>query len=87
MPENPRYPSVPVAQTPIFENGIHVGYRVAMKLQKAETTHEEAVDVIIGAEQAAALAAGSVEAFTAWASAQVDANDLVAKANAALDAL
>ena len=87
MPEKPRYPSLPVPQEPLFQNGIHVGYRVSVKLQKAETVHEEGVDAITGAEQAATLAAGSIEDFTAWARAQVEANDLVAKANAALDAV
>ena len=86
MAETPRYIPIPAAQPPIFdENGIHVGYTVAVALQKGTTAHEEAVDVITGAEQAAALAAGSIEAFTAWNKAQVEEHDLVAKANAVLD--
>lgn len=72
---------------PILDNGLHVGYRVAVRLVKGEIAHEEAVDVVTGAEQAATLAGGTIEAFTAWVSAQVDAHDLVAKANTALDAV
>lgn len=87
MPEKPRYPSLPVPQEPLFQSGIHVGYRVSVKLQKAETMHEAAVEVITGAEQAATLAAGSIEDFTTWVRTQVEANELVAKANAALDAV
>lgn len=88
MPETPRYPTLPTLQELVFDSaGVHVGYRVAVKLQKGTTVHEEAEDVVVGAAQAADLAAGSIEAFTAWNKAQVEALDLVAKANAALDAL
>lgn len=87
MAENPKYLSLPVAQEPLLDNGLHVGYRVAVRLIKGEVEHEEAVDVVTGAEQAATLAEGEIGAFTLWVKAQIDANDLVAKANAALDAL
>jgi hypothetical protein len=88
MAETPRYAPLPAAQPPIFDdNGVHVGYTVAVRLQKGETTHTESVDVIVGAEEAARIAAAPVSEFTAWNKAQVEEHDLVAKANAALDAL
>jgi hypothetical protein len=82
----PRYPSRPTIQAPIFENGTHQGYRVALTLQSGALIHEEAVDVIIGPEAAAALAAAPLPEFTAWVQAQMAAHDLVARANAALAA-
>ena len=87
MAETPRYPSLPAEQGIVLDAGVHVGYRVAIKMQKGSTVHEEAVDVIVGPEQAAALAGGTMEAFTAWNQQQLVAYDLVAKANAALDAV
>ena len=87
MPENPRYTPLPAAQPSIFDdNGVHVGYTVAVTLQKGEVSHTESVDVLVGAEEAARLASDLTE-FTAWNKAQVDAHDLIAKANAALDAV
>lgn len=87
MPEDPRYEPVPASQEHIYDDGIHVGYRVALKFKKGETVHEEAVDVVVGAAQAATLANGSSVAFTTWQFGQVEAHNLVAKANEALDAL
>lgn len=88
MSERPRYVSVPTRQAPITDaSGVHVGYRVAVTLQKGEHTHEEAVDVVVGPEEAARLAAALDDEFTAWNRAQVEAHDLIGKANAALDAL
>ena len=88
MPENPRYAPMPVAQPLVFdENGVHVGYTVAVKMKKGEVEHTESVDVIVGAEQAAQLASGDAIAYTAWNKTQVDTYDLVTKANAALDSL
>lgn len=87
MAENPRYIPVSAGQPPIFdESGMHVGYTVAVTLQKGETRHTQRVDVIVGADEAARLASGTIEEFTAWNKARVIENDLVAKANAALDA-
>jgi hypothetical protein len=60
---------------------------VSLLLQKGTTRHEEAVDVIVGAEQASALAFGSVENFTAWYNSQLEEHELVEKANAYLDGL
>jgi hypothetical protein len=86
MPENPRYAPMPVEQPLLFDaNGIHVGYTVAVKLKKGEIEHTESVDVVVGAEAAAQLAAGDMTAYTTWNKSQVDAHDLIAKANAALD--
>ncbi|NHQ74562.1 hypothetical protein HAT86_08805 [Roseovarius gahaiensis] len=88
MPETPRYTPVSAAQPPIFdENGIHVGYTVAVAMQKGDTRHTESVDVIVGPDEAARIAAASIDAFTAWNKARVIEHDLVAKANAALDTM
>lgn len=88
MPENPKYTSVSASQKPVFDgNGVHVGYTVAVAFQKGETKHTESIDVIVGADEAARLAAAPVSEFTAWNKQQVDAHDLVAKANAALDSV
>jgi hypothetical protein len=87
MAESPRYIPFPAAQPPIFdENGIHVGYTVAVALQKGEIRHTESVDVIVGPEEGARIAAAPIEEFTVWNKACVIEHDLVAKANAALDA-
>lgn len=86
MSENPRYTPLPVAQPPVFDDsGLHVGYKVSVRLQKAGYTHTESVDVIVGAEEAARLSAASLSEFTAWNKAQVEKYDLVVKANKALD--
>lgn len=88
MAENPRYTPLPAAQPPVFDDaGVHVGYTVAVRLQKGEIAHTESVDVIVGAEEAARLAAAPVSEFTAWNKAQLVQHDLVAKANAALNDL
>lgn len=79
---------MPAEQPLIFdENGVHVGYTVAVKMKKGTVEHTESVDVVVGAEAAAQLAAGSMDAYTTWNKSQVDAHDLIAKANAALDAV
>ena len=88
MAETPRYTPVPAAQSPIFDgSGVHIGYTVAVTLQKGGTRHTESVDVIVGPDEAARIAAAPIDAFTAWNKACVIEHDLVAKANAALDAL
>jgi len=85
MPENPLYTPVAAAQQPIFDDkGVHVGYTVAFTMQKGDVAHTESVDVVVGAEEAARLAADLSE-FTSWNKSQVDAHDLIAKANTALD--
>lgn len=88
MSEEPRYVSVPSAQAPIFdEEGIHVGYVVSVKFQKGSTIHEESTEVILGASEAAIVAAYSMEEYSTWNHGKVLEHNLVSKANLALDAL
>jgi len=86
MAETPRYLSLPFANSPVIEDGVHVGFSVGVTLTHDSQTATETVDVICGPEQAAALATGPIEAYTAWSRQALIDHDLVAKANAAMDA-
>ena len=86
MAETPRYLSLPFANTPVVQDGQHVGFTVGVTLTHEGQTVTQAVDVICGADQAAALTTGPIEAYTAWSRQALIDHDLVAKANAAMDA-
>ena len=86
MAETPRYLSLPFANGPVMQDGIHVGFTVGVTLTHEGQTVTEAVEVICGANQAAALTTGLIEAYTAWSRQALIDHDLVAKANAAMDA-
>lgn len=86
MAETPRYLSLPFANAPVLQDGQHVGFTVGVTLTHDGHTVTETVDVICGAEQAAALTTGPIEAYTAWSRQALIDHDLVAKANAAMDA-
>lgn len=85
MAETPRYLSVPFSNTPVFQNGQHMGFTIGVTLTHDGKTVTEAVEVICGPEQAAALSTGPVEAYTAWSRQALIDHDLVAKANATMD--
>ena len=87
MAETPRYLSLPFPNGPVIEDGQHLGFTVGVTLTHDGQSVTEAVDVICGAEQAAALLAGPIEAFTAWSRQALIDHDLVARANAAMDAV
>lgn len=86
MAETPRYLSLPFANTPVLQDGQHVGFTVGVTLTHEGQTVTEAVDVICGADQAAALTTGPIAAYTAWSRQALIDHDLVTKANAAMDA-
>ncbi len=86
MAETPRYLSLPFANSPVMQDGIHVGFTVGVTLTHDGQTVTEAVNVICGADQAAALTTGAIEAYTAWSRQALIDHDLVPKANAAMDA-
>jgi hypothetical protein len=86
MAETPRYLSLPFPNSPVIQDGLHVGFTVGVTLIHDGQTVTEAVEVICGPEQAAALTAGPIEAYTAWSRQGLIDHDLVAKANAAMDA-
>ena len=86
MAEMPRYLSLPFPNSPVIQDGVHVGFTVGVTLVQDSQSVTEAVDVICGADQAAALLAGPIEAFTTWSHRAVVDHDLVAKANTAMDA-
>ena len=86
MAETPRFLSLPFPNSPVIQGGIHVGFTVGVTLTHEGQTVTEAVDVICGAEQAAALTTGPIAAYTAWSRQALIDHDLVAKANAAMDA-
>jgi len=86
MAETPRYLSLPFPNTPVLHDGQHVGFTVGVTLSHDGQTVTESIDVICGAEQAAALTTGSIEAFTDWSRQALIDYDLVATANAAMDA-
>jgi hypothetical protein len=86
MAETPRYLSLPFANAPVFQEGQHVGFTVGVTLNHEGQSVTEAVDVICGPEQAAALSTGPIEAYTAWSRQALIDHDLVAKANAAMNA-
>ena len=86
MAETPRYLSLPFANTPVLQDGQHIGFTVGVTLTHDGQTVTESVDVICGADEAAALTAGPIEAYTAWSRQALIDHDLVAKANAAMDA-
>ena len=86
MAETPRYLSLPFANTPVLQDGQHIGFTVGVTLTHDGQTVTESVDVICSAEQAAALSTGPITAYTAWSRQALIDHDLVAKANAAMDA-
>ena len=86
MAEMPHYLSLPFANSPVIQDGVHTGFTVGVTLVQDSQSVTEAVDVICGADNAAALLAGPIEAFTTWSHQAVVDHDLVAKANAAMDA-
>ena len=86
MAETPRYLSIPFANSPVIQEGVHIGFTVGVTLTHDGHTVTEFVEVICGAEQAAALTTGPIEAYTAWSRQALIDHDLVAKANAAMDA-
>jgi hypothetical protein len=86
MAETPRYLSLPFANSPVIQDGIHVGFTVGVTLTHEGQTVTAAVDVICGPEQAAALTTGPIEAYTAWSRQALIDHDLVAQANAGMDA-
>ena len=86
MAETPRYLSLPFANTPVLQDGQHVGFTVGVTLIHDDQTVTQSADVICGAEQAVALSTGPIEAYTAWSRQALIDHDLVAKANAAMDA-
>ena len=86
MAETPRYLSLPFANAPVFQDGQHVGFTVGVTLTHEGEIVTEAVEVICGPEQAAALSTGPIEAYTAWSRQALIDHDLVAKANAAMNA-
>jgi hypothetical protein len=86
MADTPEYLSMPFANTPVFADGIHVGFTVGMTLAHEGQTVTEKVDAICGNAQAAALSAGPLEVFTDWSRQAVIDHDLVARANTAMAA-
>jgi len=86
LPQAPRYLSLPFANTPVLQNGQHVGFTVGVTLSHDGQTVTESIDVICGTSQAAVLTTGSIAAFTAWSRQALIEHDLVATANAALAA-
>ena len=86
MAETPRYLSLPFANSPVIQDGIHVGFTVGVTLTHDGQSVTESVDAICGRDQAAALTTGPIEDYTAWSRQALIEHDLVAKANAAMDA-
>ena len=86
MAETPRYLSLPFPNTPVLQDGQHVGFTVGVTLTHEGESVTEAVDVICGPEQAAALSTGPIAAYTAWSRQALIDHDLVAKANTAMNA-
>jgi hypothetical protein len=86
MAENPRYLSLPFANSPVIQDGVHMGFTVGIMFVHNGHIITEQVDAICGADQAAALLAGPVEAYTAWSRQIIEDHDLVARANAAMAA-
>jgi len=86
MAETPRYLSLPFPNSPVIQDGIHVGFTVGVTLTYEGQTVTEAVEVICGPEQAAALTTGPIQVYTAWSRQALIDHDLVSKANAAMDA-
>jgi hypothetical protein len=86
MAETPRYLSLPFINAPVLQDGQHVGFVVGVTLTHEGETVTEQIEVICGPQQAAALSTGAIEAYTAWSRQALTDHDLVAKANAAMDA-
>jgi|GEM_PF-1551530 len=86
LPQAPRYLSLPFANRPILQDGQHVGFTVGVTLSHDGQAVTESIDMICGAEQAAALTTGSIADFTAWSRQALIDHNLVATANAAMDA-
>ena len=85
-PQAPRYLSLPFPNTPVLQDGHHVGFTVGVTLSHDGQTVTEAIDVICGTAQAAVLTTGSIVDFTAWSRQALIEHDLVARANATMDA-
>jgi hypothetical protein len=86
LQQAPRFLSLPFPNTPVLQNGQHVGFAVGVTLAHEAETVTESVEVICGPEQAAALSTGPIADFTTWSRQAIIDHDLVAKANAAMDA-
>ena len=86
LPQAPRYLSLPFANRPILQDGQHVGFTVGVTLSHDGQAVTESIDMICGAEQAAALTTGSIADFTAWSRQALIDHNLVATANAAMAA-
>jgi len=86
MADTPEYLSMPFANTPVFADGIHVGFTVGITLAHEGQTVTEQVDALCGEAQAAALSAGPLEVFTDWSRQAVIEHDLVARANTVMAA-
>ena len=86
MAETPRYLALPFPNSPVIQDGVHVGFTVGVTLTHDGQIITEQVDAVCGADQAAALLAGPVEAYTAWSRQIIEDQDLVARANAAMAA-
>ena len=86
MVETPQYLSMPFANTPVFADGVHVGFTVGITLGHEGQTVTEQVNALCGDAQAASLSVGPLEDFTAWSRQMVIDHDLVARANTAMAA-
>jgi len=86
MVETPQYLSMPFANTPVFADGVHVGFTVGITLGHEGQTVTEQVNALCGDAQAASLSVGPLEDFTAWSRQMVIDHDLVARANSAMAA-
>lgn len=87
MTETPRYLSMPFINAPVLQSGEHVGFVVGVTLTHNGQSVTEQVEAICGKEKAAALMAGHIEAYTEWSRGILEEHDLVARANAAMDAI
>jgi hypothetical protein len=86
MAETPRYLSQPFYNAPILQDGVAVGFVVGVTLTHDGQTVTEQAEAICGPEQAAALLTGSDEAFATWSHSMLMQHNLVARANAAMEA-
>jgi hypothetical protein len=86
MADMPRYLALPFPNSPVIQDGQHVGFTVGITLAHEGQTLTEQVDAVCGPDQAAALLAGPVEAYTAWSRQIIEDQDLVTRANAAMAA-
>ena len=86
MAESPKYLSLPFYNAPILQDGVAVGFVVGVTLTHDGQTVTEQAEAICGPEQAAALLSGSDEAFATWSLSMLRQHNLVARANAAMEA-